>query len=345
MIRLEDVSVVFPGFAVRNISLHIATGEFFALLGPTGAGKSIILEAIAGLVRVTSGRVQVAGREVTHLPPEKRRIGIVYQDYSLFPHLSVIDNIRFGLRYFQQDEKDSEARVERLIGMLDLERIRQRKPLHLSGGEKQRVALARALSVNPSVVLLDEPLSALDPGFREDLRQMLKKLHQELGMTFLMVTHDFEETLCLADRVALIRQGQLEQVGTAEEIFHRPQTPFAAGFVGMKNIFPASMSGERIEFCGLSFPMPSGPLTAFRHAALRPEAISLGIGEDFSSDHLACPGVISRIVNLGFVHEVSVRCGEGEFRTYLDRKNLLQSGFLEGQKVYLGFDPGDLHLF
>jgi molybdate/tungstate transport system ATP-binding protein len=345
MIQLEQVTVNLPGFAVRDISLEIASGEFFALLGPTGAGKSVILESIAGLLRVTNGRIRVAGRDVTHLAPERRRIGIVYQDYALFPHLTVIDNIGYGLRYFGMDTREGRNRVEQLIEMLDLKRIRQRKPLRLSGGEKQRVALARALSINPSVVLLDEPLSALDPGFRAELRRLLKNLHRELGTTFLMVTHDFEETLCLADRVALIREGRLEQIGAAEELFQRPKTPFAAEFVGMKNIFPASLGPDGVEFCGLSCPLPPGGKKAFRHAALRPEQISLSGGDDFSSGQVVFSGEIHQIVNLGFVHEVGIRCGDAEFKTYLDRKNLLQTGVAEGRQVFLGFDPESLHLF
>ncbi len=345
MIQLEKVSVVLPQFAVRDISLHVAEGEFFALLGPTAAGKTVILESIVGLLRVTRGRIKVAGRDMTRCPPERRRIGIVYQDYALFPHLSVIENIRYGLRYFGMDTREAHQGVERLIEMLDLGRIVQRRPLHLSGGEKQRVSLARALSVNPSVLLLDEPLSALDPNFREEIRRMLKSLHSELGITFMMVTHDFEETLYLADRVALIRQGCIEQVGATEEVFHRPATPFAAEFVGMKNIFAGSFSSGCATFGGLRCPLPVDAGRDFKHVALRPEDISLGRAEDFAAGQITYTGEIDKIINLGFVHEVSVRCQQAEFKTYLDRKTLRQTGIQEGGSVVLGFDPSALHVF
>ncbi len=345
MIRLEKVSVILPGFAVRDISLQVKPGEFFALLGPTGAGKTVILESIAGLVRVTRGRIRVAGRDVTDCPPERRRVGIVYQDCALFPHLTVLDNIRYGLRYFGMDTPEGHRRVDGLMDMLDLGRIGQRRPLHLSGGEKQRVSLARALSVNPAVLLLDEPLSALDPNFRREIRRLLKELHRELGITFLMVTHDFDETLCLADRIAIIRQGRLEQVGATEEIFQRPATPFAAEFVGMKNIFPGSFRNGFAEFGGLSCPLPPGRNREFRHVALRPEDIRLGRENDFAPGQITCHGEIAGIIRLGFVHEVSVRCRDVEFKTCLDRKALLQSEIREGESVVLGFDPTDLHVF
>jgi molybdate/tungstate transport system ATP-binding protein len=345
MIRLEKVTVKLPGFAVHDISLHVEQGEFFALLGPTAAGKTVILESIAGLVRVTRGRIRMAGRDMTRCPPERRRIGIVYQDCALFPHLTVIQNIRYGLRYFGMDTVEGRKRVDRLIAMLDLGRIVSRRPLHLSGGEMQRVSLARALSVNPSVLLLDEPLSALDPNFRWEIRRVLKELHGEFGITFMMVTHDFDEALYLADRVAIIREGRMEQIGGTEEVFQKPATPFVAEFVGMKNIFPAFSSNGFVKFGGLSCPLPPGSDREFRHVALRPEDIRLGREGDFPPGQMTCRGEIIRIMQLGFVHEVSVRCGEVEFKTCLDRKTLHQSGIQEGEPVEVAFDPADLHVF
>ena len=344
MIQLEQVTVALPGFTVKDISLQVAEGEFFALLGPTGAGKTVILESIAGLVRVTQGRIRVAGQDLTHLPPEQRRIGIVYQDYALFPHLTVMENIRYGLRYHGIDQSEGRQRIEHLIELLGLQRIVQRRPLHLSGGEKQRVCLARALSVNPQVLLLDEPLSALDPNFREEIRRALKDLHRELGITFMMVTHDFNEALCLADRVGVIREGVMEQVGTTEEIFEQPATPFVANFVGMKNIFEGRFSKGEAEFGGLRCPLPAAA-DGGRYLALRPEDIVLSHAPSAEFPGHCFAGEIARIVPLGFVHEISVRCSEAEFVTYLDRKNLCRSGFQVGDEVTLGFDPAAAHVF
>jgi molybdate/tungstate transport system ATP-binding protein len=344
MIRLEQVSVTFPGFSVRDISLQVAAGEFFALLGPTGAGKTVILESIAGLVQLTKGRIRVAGRDMTHLPPERRRIGIVYQDYALFPHLTVMENIRYGLRYHGIDPSEGRRRIDHLIELLGLQRIVSRRPLHLSGGEKQRVCLARALSVNPQVLLLDEPLSALDPNFREEIRRALKDLHRELGVTFMMVTHDFNEALCLAGRVGIIREGVMEQVGATEEIFERPATPFVANFVGMKNIFEGRFYGELAEFGGLRFSLAAAADDG-RYLALRPEDVVISRAPSDNVPDLHFPGEIARIVPLGFVHEISVRCRDVEFVTYLDRKNLFRNGFEVGDAVVLGFDPAAVHIF
>jgi molybdate/tungstate transport system ATP-binding protein len=192
MIEIKDLFIKFPGFVLRDINLSIGDGEFFMLLGPTGAGKTLVLEAIAGIVPITGGQIVVKGRDITRLPPEHRGTSIVYQDYALFPHLSVLKNITYGLRYHKNDPKISEKRVTWLMEQLGLQSLAQRSIHNLSGGEKQRVALARALAVNPSVLLLDEPLSALDPNFREDIRELLKKLHQEVETTFLMWPNSWE---------------------------------------------------------------------------------------------------------------------------------------------------------
>jgi molybdate/tungstate transport system ATP-binding protein len=343
MIQLDALTIALPGFTVRDVSLQVAAGEFFALLGPTGSGKTVILEAIAGLVKVTHGQIRVDGRNLTHLPPERRRIGIVYQDYALFPHLTVMANICFGLRYHGIDRVEGQQRIDHLIDLLGLQRIVQRRPLHLSGGEKQRVCLARALSVNPQVLLLDEPLSALDPNFREEIRRALKDLHRELGITFMMVTHDFNEALCLADRVGVIREGVMEQVGTTEEVFEQPATPFVANFVGMKNVFVGRFAHGLAEFGGLSCPLPK--TNSGRYLALRPEDIVLAKAPLADDNCQEFPGEIEKIVPLGFVHEISVRCQEAEFVTYLDRKNLFNSGFEVGDMVTLGFDPAAVHVF
>ncbi len=193
MIELNDVSIEYPDFAARDVCLRVFEGEFFALLGPTGAGKTLILEAIAGVVSVSRGSVVVRGVDVTNVPPEKRRVGIVYQDLGLFPNLNVMDNIRYGLRYHRDDDsaESRSERVRRLIDLLSLERLLKRSVHNLSGGEKQRIALARCLAVNPSLVLLDEPVSSLDVNKRGEVLTLLKDLHENLGATFLMVTHEF----------------------------------------------------------------------------------------------------------------------------------------------------------
>ncbi len=233
MIRIENLCVRLPDFSLDRINLHVADGEFFILLGPTGAGKTVLLESVAGLVPVSSGRIHLNGRNVTHLCPEKRGVGIVYQDSALFPHLTVKDNIRYGLRYQKDSPDKAPMKFDPLVEALGIGHLLHRNATTLSGGEKQRVALARALIVAPALLLLDEPLSALDPNFREEIRDILKDLHRNTGVTILMVTHDFAEARYLAQHIAVINNGRLEQTGTVDAVFLKPATAFTARFVGM----------------------------------------------------------------------------------------------------------------
>ncbi|MBN2254899.1 MAG: ATP-binding cassette domain-containing protein, partial [Deltaproteobacteria bacterium] len=232
MIRVEDVNIRLGEFTLRDINLAIDENEFFVLMGPTGAGKTVLLEAIAGLIPLRSGTIRVRDKDVTKMPPEKRGVSIVYQDYALFPHLTVRENIEYGLHFHKVDRGEADKRLTRMVEILDLGHLLKRLPLNLSGGENQRVALARALMVNPRVLLLDEPLSALDPGFREEIRNRLKGLHQNSTVTFLMVTHDFADALSLAERATVMNNGVIEQTGSMSDIFQRPNSTFVADFVG-----------------------------------------------------------------------------------------------------------------
>ena len=241
MIVIQDLDMDMGGFALKGINLHVHRGEFFILLGPTGAGKTLLLEAVAGMIPLTGGRIVVGGNDVTRLPPEKRGIGIVYQDYALFPHLSVIQNIRFGLRYRKMDRAATDKWVKTLLKRLGIERLAKRSVKNLSGGERQRTALARALAVKPAVLLLDEPLSALDPNFREEIRALLRQIHNEFNMTLMMVTHDFSDALYLGNRLAVLNNGKIEQTGAVSEVFQNPSTPFVARFL-MGARYPANQN-------------------------------------------------------------------------------------------------------
>lgn len=347
MIQVADLDLQLPGFALQDVSLQVEQGECFALLGPTGSGKSLILETVAGLVTPTRGSVRVDGRDVTKLPPEERNIGLVYQDHALFPHLSVEQNIRFGQRYKRMSRQRADERLAWLVSLLGLSRLLQRRTERLSGGEKQRVSLARALMVEPKVLLLDEPLSALDPAFREEVRNALKKLHQELGITFLLVTHDFSEALYLARRVAVIRQGRLEQVDMTPAVFQRPATPFVAQFVGMKNIFPASLQNGHCRFAGLECPVPpqARNVTGTGYAALRPEDARLvQEGEQPPAGWVRFPGVLRDVEHKGAHWEARVICGEGEFLVSLDKRALFDMGLAPQTRVEVAFPLDDLHL-
>ncbi len=250
MIRLINISVEVGTFALRSIHLEVASGEYFVLLGPTGAGKTQLLEVIAGLRSPSSGEVWINGENVTALPPERRRIGFMYQDYLLFPQLTVRKNIAFGLR--DKTPAEVQARVGEISRLLKIEHLLDRRVIGLSGGEQQRIALARALAPEPRVLLLDEPLSALDPQTRRQVRRELRALHDQLEMTTLHVTHDFEEALALADGLAVIHEGAIVQAGEPETVFRRPGSAFLAEFFGVENLF----RGEVIR-CGAGEP-PSG---------------------------------------------------------------------------------------
>lgn len=339
MIRVEGLAIAFPGFALEDIHLHVRAGEAFALLGPTGAGKTLLLEAIVGVVPIAAGRIQIDGRDVTRQPPERRRIGIVYQDHALFPHLTVEENIVYGQRYCNTALPSVTPLVERL----GLTRLMARRIQSLSGGEKQRVALARALAVAPSVLLLDEPLSALDPNFREDIRGVLKALHQDTGITLLMVTHDFAEAHFLAQRTAIMNHGRIKQIGALETVFAHPETPFVAEFVGMKNLFPAEIEGDAVQIGGLSMRCRN-PGGGFRSIAIRPEnvGVSLHSQDDPTVNHLT--GRLRRILNRGFYADIVVDVGGVSFHAIDSRRDLCRSAMAEGETVYLTIAPEDIHL-
>ena len=241
-VRLERVTKRFGAFvAVNDVSLDIRHGEFMTLLGPSGCGKTTMLRMISGFETPTEGRVLLAGEDVTHVPPYRRDVNQVFQSYALFPHLNVWDNVAFGLRMKHVPEADVKPRVQQAIEMVALVGMEQRKPTQMSGGQRQRVALARAIVNRPKVLLLDEPLSALDAKLRHAMQVELKRLQQKIGITFIFVTHDQEEALTMSDRIAVINKGKVEQLGTVDEIYHRPKTTFVANFIGEANILEATV--------------------------------------------------------------------------------------------------------
>lgn len=269
--------------AVADFSLAVADGETVALLGPSGCGKTTVLRIIAGLEQPDAGQVLLAGRDATGWPPERRGVGLVFQSYALFPHLSVGANVAYGLRF--RRGVDRVARVEELLSLVGLSGYERRKPHQLSAGQQQRVALARALAPEPGILLLDEPLSALDAALRKELRAELRALLGKLGMTALYVTHDQEEALALADRVAVMREGRLDQVAPPAELYARPRTPFVAAFLGRANLWPGkvvSVDGDRalVEVAGERFPAERGEAREGDEVFLffRPEWVHLGDG-------------------------------------------------------------------
>ncbi|MGA2550464.1 MAG: sulfate ABC transporter ATP-binding protein [Burkholderiaceae bacterium] len=249
-IQVENVSKRFGDFvALDNVSLTIEPGELVALLGPSGSGKTTLLRVVAGLEPPDSGRIYLDSEDATHKHVQERAVGFVFQHYALFRHLSVFENVAFGLRVKRRRERPSEAeiaeKVHRLLGLVQLDWLSDRYPHQLSGGQRQRIALARALAIEPSVLLLDEPFGALDAKVRKDLRRWLRRLHDEIHLTSVFVTHDQEEALEVADRIVVFNHGRIEQIGAPDEVYDHPQTPFVYGFLGHANRFPAMIEGTR----------------------------------------------------------------------------------------------------
>lgn len=228
--------------AVEDVSLDIAEGEFVTFLGPSGSGKSTTLYVLAGFLEPSAGDVLLNGQSLLRVPSNKRNIGMVFQRYTLFPHLSVADNVAFPLRVRRRPKAEVDARVEEMLRLVRLEQFRDRMPAQLSGGQQQRVALARALSYDPPLLLMDEPLSALDKKLREEIQTEIKRVHSETGVTILYVTHDQEEALRLSDRIALFNHGRIEQVGPGRDLYDRPRTRFVGGFIGNSNFLPARVT-------------------------------------------------------------------------------------------------------
>ncbi len=344
MIRIENLCIELSGFAVQDVDLCVKEGEFFTLIGPTGSGKTLVLESVAGLAPKCTGRILVNRQDVTRMPPERRAVSLVYQDHSLFPHLTVMQNVTYGQRYQGIEKGEGELDAIRLLDQLGLARVANRKPEKLSGGEKQRVSIARALACRPNVLLLDEPLSSLDPQFRAGLRQTLKSLHKETGLTVLMVTHDFVDALTLSDRAAVIRGGRIEQVGAVADIFRQPATPFVAEFVGMTNVLPATFDKGACAFAGHQVVLDTIPEWRCGFAALRPEDISVSLANDFPEDWCVIKGVVNRVDREGFSWLAQVDCGGQMVMATVNQLLALDGGFGEGSIVFLGFARSHLHL-
>ncbi len=261
-VELHNVTLAYGDFvAVKDVSLSIRKGEFVTLLGPSGCGKTTILRSIAGLVQPTGGQIEVAGRRIDNIPIHKRNIGLVFQNYALFPHKSVYDNIAFGLKYRSVEKSVIAQKVKRALDMVRLPGVEKKLPSEMSGGQQQRIALARAIVIEPDVLLLDEPLSALDANLREEMRTELKIIQREVGITTIFVTHDQEEALAMSDRIVVMNKGLIEQQGSPEDVYRRPESRFVASFLGQSNLLPGRIAAIENGIAELTLPTarPSRP--------------------------------------------------------------------------------------
>jgi spermidine/putrescine transport system ATP-binding protein len=339
----------FP--AVRALSLDIAAGEFFTLLGPSGCGKTTTLRMVAGFEEPTEGRIRIDGVDVEGVPPFKRPTNTVFQSYALFPHLSVEDNVAFGLRRKRVAKEEVRRRVQEELERVGLSTEAKRKPRQLSGGQQQRVALARALINRPAVLLLDEPLGALDLKLRKGLQIELKGIQRDVGITFVYVTHDQEEALTMSDRIAVMNRARIEQIGDPEEVYDRPATSFVAGFIGVSNLMPGTVrkSGDQGEVeldNGVNVSVGVNGFTPGDRcqAVVRPEKLSIGTGEpgEFGVD-----GLVESSVYLGTSTQLVVRLRDGVRMTVLvpnadeAERQRLPGG---GASVKVTWRPEHLHL-
>ena len=307
-LELDRLSKRYGDFhAARDVSLDVAEGEFLVLLGPSGCGKTTTLRMIAGFVEPTAGTVKIGGRDVTTLPPWKRNTGLVFQNYALFPHLTVGQNVAFGLEMRKVAKAEADAKVMDALKLVQLDHLIDRLPRQLSGGQQQRVALARALAFRPDVLLLDEPLSNLDAKLRHDVRVEIRSLQQRLGITTVMVTHDQEEALTMADRLVVMRDGAVRQIGSQKDLYERPADHFVADFVGRSSFLSGTMAGDaELKTAGGLTVRCAKSLSGPAVMALRPERVYVG-REPISGQDNTFPGEVEFVSYLGSLIDIHVR--------------------------------------
>ena len=336
MITFEDVTVRFGDFtALPNLSLHVEEGEFFTLLGPSGCGKSTALRTLAGFTEPSSGRLLVDGRDVTALPSDRRGIGMVFQNYALFPSMSVRENIAFGLKVARRPKDDVHERVQEIAEQVALTPAQLDKGVaELSGGQQQRVAIARALVLRPRILLLDEPLSNLDAKLRAQLRVQLKELQQQFGITSIYVTHDQDEAMSMSDRIAVLDHGRIEQIGTPREIYERSATEFVCTFIGSVHRLGEQAVSRLAQ-------MPGSPVAEGLRSYVRVERLTLQDRHRPSDGRLVVDGIVDRADYHGYFTQYSVRLGDRSVSVRVPW-SATESAFTAGDEVAIGVAPEDV---
>jgi spermidine/putrescine transport system ATP-binding protein len=337
IISLKDIAVSFDGEAVlKDFNLSIEDGEFVTLLGPSGCGKTTTLRIIGGFVRPDSGDVLFNGKSITNLPPHRREVNTIFQKYALFPHLDVYDNVAFGMRVHGKSEREIRAKVGEMLGMVNLNGFEHRGVERLSGGQQQRVAIARALANEPKVLLLDEPLGALDLKLRKDMQVELKKIQQQTGITFLFVTHDQEEALSMSDEVVVMDGGAIQQIGTPIDIYNEPKNAFVADFIGESNILDGVMRGDYlVEFAGRKFRCVDKGFRADEpvDVVIRPEDVDI-----VPADGDRLTGTVQNVTFKGVFYEaiVDVR----GFKWMIQTTDFVRTG----EKIGISVQPDEIHV-
>ena len=347
MLKIRNLSLSLGEFSLDGVDLTVADGEYFIIIGPTGAGKTILLETIAGIYTPDSGTIILDGRDITHTDPKDRGIGMVYQDYILFPHLTVEENIGFGLLQRKVDPGRIRDLVSEIADLLGIGHLLERTPGTLSGGEQQRAAIARALVLRPRVLLLDEPLSALDAATRDRLRRELKLVHRATGTTVVHITHHFEDIFALADRVAVMQEGRIAQIGTPDDVFRRPATEFVAAFTGMENIFygvSRVRDGEATIDLGTITLRTVTAVEGDVCVGIRPEEVIVSREAFESSAINVFSGTVTEIRQNGIFSRVVVDTGL-PFVAILPPQSVARLGLTEGKPAYVTFKASAVHVF
>lgn len=335
IIELKGIKKGFDGeTVVENIDLTVKRGEFVTILGPSGCGKTTTLRMIAGFEIPDEGEILLDGKDISSLPPYMRSVNTVFQRYALFPHLNVYDNIAFGLKLKKMDKEEIVAKVKHVLDVVDMEDFEKRKVSTLSGGQQQRIAIARAIVNEPEILLLDEPLGALDLKMRKEMQIELKAMHEELGMTFIYVTHDQEEALTMSDKIVVMANGHIKQIGTPEEIYNEPADAFVADFIGESNIFNGKMTGMlKVKFCGAEFEcLDNYPKDTLIDVVVRPEDVIL-VGENEGIIN----GEVISVVFKGMHYEVTIQSGKNEIVCQRTRAAAV------GEKVGIIIEPDGIH--
>ena len=337
IIELKNIVKTYDnGFtAVDGFNLEVKRGEFVTFLGPSGCGKTTTLRMIAGFEIPTSGEILLNGQDISKLPPNKRPINTVFQRYALFPHLNIFDNIAFGLKLKKLPKAEIVKKVKKVLEMVDLEGFEDRKVATLSGGQQQRIAIARALVNEPEILLLDEPLGALDLKMRKEMQIELKGMHDRLGITFIYVTHDQEEALTMSDKIVVMSEGEIQQIGTPEDIYNEPKNAFVADFIGESNIFNGIMTGKlKVRFCGAEFVcLDDVEIGTKVDAVVRPEDVMITTPEQG-----AVKGVVTSVVFKGVHYEITVESGRNEIVIQTTKSAKV------GDKVGLNVEPDGIHI-
>jgi spermidine/putrescine transport system ATP-binding protein len=338
-IELTALSKFYGTLKVLNsIDLVIEPGEFFSLLGPSGCGKTTTLRLIGGFEEIEHGSVRIDGAEMRGVPPEKRPVNTVFQSYALFPHKNVADNVAFGLRFLDCTKDEAKRRVGEALELVRLNGYEHRRPHQLSGGQQQRVALARSLVLRPKVLLLDEPLGALDAKLRRVLQLELRQLHREVGITFVYVTHDQEEALTMSDRLAVMDAGIIRQMGTPREVYDEPSSTYVADFLGLANLLPATAQAGRVEVLGLSVPVDQQAATGSCYVVLRPERLRV-----VAADQATLTGTVETVVFAGALTHVHIRMGDQVLQAMVANGND-GPDLTEGATVGLVIGPDSLRV-